>query len=55
MRVTTTHDSVSWRTGFEVGRRGDPYVIPAEIADRPAFTAGFIEGVAWRIHDMVGR
>ena len=41
-----------WLAGFNAGLRGDAYIYPANVQDRPAWSAGFIEGAAQRLRHL---
>jgi hypothetical protein len=42
----------NWLSGFEAGFRGNSYIYPADVPDRLAWSAGFIEGVAQRLQRL---
>jgi hypothetical protein len=42
----------NWLSGFEAGFRGNSYIYPADVQDRLAWSAGFIEGAARRLQSL---
>jgi hypothetical protein len=48
-RATVAQGPGNWLAGFNAGLRGDAYIYPADVQDRLAWSAGFIEGVARRL------
>jgi len=48
-RVKVAQGPGDWLGGFNTGLRGDAYIYPADVRDRLAWSAGFIEGAAQRL------
>jgi hypothetical protein len=53
-RAEVAQDLGDWLAGFNAGLRGNSYVYPADVEDRLAWSAGFIEGRAQQAGPQVG-
>jgi hypothetical protein len=53
-RATVAQDPGDWLAGLRAGPRGDAYIYPADVRNRPTWSAGFIEGAAQRLKHLAG-
>jgi hypothetical protein len=51
-RAKVAQDPGDWLAGFNAGLRGNSYVYPADVEDRLAWSAGFIECAAQRLQRL---
>ena len=51
-RVKVAQGPGDWLAGFHAGLGGRAYTYPADVQDRLAWSAGFIEGAAQRLHHL---
>jgi hypothetical protein len=51
-RAKAAQGPADWLSGINAGLRGDAYIYPANVQDRLAWSAGFIEGAGRRLQRL---